>query len=335
MRIALKDLPTQLSPTLSKPLFVFGDEPVLHQEAIELIQRFAKQHHFERERFDIRSPSDWLTVQSELSSQNLFSSKRLLECRIEGSVQTKILMPLLEMLPETLPSDTLLLIRCAKVEPNVQKTNYFKKIEHQCITVGVTTLTPNDTLRYIRESLTKAGFTPDPELVQLLFERTEGNLIATRCAIEQLKLLHPSEPIATHELSELISINTRFSVFALVDALLSGSLQRTTQILNRLQQEGVEPILVLWAITKEIRTILLVCDKLKKGHPQSRVFTEHGIWRRREGLVSQFINRVVPNELQTVLIEAKSIDDVIKGRTPGNPWRSLTQLCLHLTEMAA
>lgn len=317
---------TALQPTLAKHpnalYVVYGEEPVQQQQAVETLRQFAND--YERVVFDIHRPSDWDGIATELASLSLFSKKRLLECRVPN-VTLKLLEPL-SVFPKSTPN-RLVVITCGKLS---EKTAGFKTLEKNLIFVKVAPLLVNEMLSWIQQQLAKHQLNTDPAIASAILEKTEGNVVAASNAIEQLALLAPKPDETLTTLASILETQTQFSVFTLVDALLSGSRQRTSQILHRLRQEGVEPILALWAITKELRTLLSINYSLKKN--PNTPLSDYGVWRQRETLVKRFLHRVSPKTLATQFIATRTIDCQIKGQMTGDPWQSLVTLCLNLTE---
>jgi len=56
--------------------------------------------------------------------------------------------------------------------------------------------------------------------------------------------------------TESLADQARFDVYALTDACLLGDFNRALRIKSRLQSEGVEPVIVVWALVREIRAQL-------------------------------------------------------------------------------
>ena len=49
--------------------------------------------------------------------------------------------------------------------------------------------------------------------------------------------------------------SSRFDVFKLADATLAGDTARSLRILAGVRTEGIEPVLVMWSLTRELRTL--------------------------------------------------------------------------------
>ncbi|OAD21795.1 DNA polymerase III delta subunit [Candidatus Thiomargarita nelsonii] len=83
----------------------------------------------------------------------------------------------------------------------------------------------------------------------------EGHLLACAQEIEKLHLLYGKAQIDTTQVLDAVVDSARFDVFNWVDTVLTGDVPRLVRQLQGLQAEGVEVILVAWALNKEIRNL--------------------------------------------------------------------------------
>ena len=128
----------------------------------------------------------------------------------------------------------------------------------------------------------------------------------------------------------------RYNVDKLRQALLDGDPARCARLLEGLKGEGEAPLLVLWALTSEIRSLANLRQGLDDGQPlpallkAERVFDE----RRKQG-VQRALPRLPSSALRTAILHAARIDRMIKGLTGGDVWDEFLQLCLRITRSPA
>jgi DNA polymerase-3 subunit delta len=311
---------------------VFGDEPLQHQESIDTLWAFAKNAGYsEREIFEVTAHFEWESLQQSLNNPSLFSEKRLIECRLmEGKIGKVGAEFILKLIEKPLPQDIILLFSAQKIDTKIQKSPWFTALERSCCMVWARSLSASETLTWLKYKFSSAGLKAKSEDLQLLFERTEGNLLASALAIEKLVLYKGDKFLTREDILKVVGMDARFSVFDLVDAALSGSVERTSRVFSSLKSEGVDPILIVWAIAREVRTSLLILTKMQSGHLQPNVLNELGVWKRREPLMKSFIARFTIFKLQQILLRMKAIDEIIKGRIKGNAWSELLLICLSL-----
>lgn len=336
MRIQAKDLPQHLKRNLANCYFVFGDEPLQHTEALDNIRASVQQQGYtEREVFQMPANFEWAALLSSVNTPSLFSEKRLIECRLgEGKIGKGMADTLAKLATLPLSASVVFLLSAAKLDTKIQQSKGFLALEQKGITICARTLSTKEALVWIEHRLSVAGFKTTPESIQLLFERTEGNLLAASQVIEKLTLCFDPQKtpiLAIENIREIVGMDARFTIYDLVDAALSGSVERTTRIFSSLKDEGIEPILMLWAITREIRTVLTLLNKTKAQSLSSDLLSQQGVWKHRESLIRSFINRTSIPQLQKLLIQSKQVDDIIKGRLPGSVWTLLFSICLTLT----
>lgn len=330
MRIQIHDLQTQLNRGLAPLYFVWGEEPLQHQEALDGIRAAAKNAGYtEREILDITPNFDWNILQNTLHSLSLFSTKRVIECRLADGKLGKMGAELIKGV-QPLPIDTLLIISAGKIESAVQKSVWFTTLERLGISLCSRSLNPEEMTRWITQRFTDSGLKSTPALTQVLLERTEGNLLAASQAIEKLKLFSNSADLTPQTLEAVVGMDARYSLFDLVDAVIEGSKVRTSRIFNGLKKEGIEPILILWAITREVRTINPILKVAKRGLLTEDTFTQYGVWKHRRKRVGAFVRRTSLQKIHQFILQAKKIDDILKGRTSGDAWDGLFRLCLDI-----
>lgn len=337
MLIQAKDLPHALKRGLARFYFLFGEEPLQRKEACDILRTTARANGFtEREVFDVTPSFDWEWLLSSLNTSNLFGAKRFIECRLPespiGKVESAALLKLAQF---PIPQDVTLLLIANKIESKLQQSHWFSSLQSKGSAINARMLSPEENFRWLEQRLLQNGLHVDPENVGLLFERTEGNLLAAAQAIEKLKLHADGATVTTEDILQGVSIDARFTVFDLVDAALAGATQRTTQILLSLKEEGTEPMRVLWALAKEVRSLIQLMYKLKNNSLSSALLQEHGIWKRKEAMIKAFIQRSSIGNLQAILLQLKTVDDIVKGRALGNAWNTLFSACHRLTGAGA
>lgn len=339
MRIQAKDLPQHLKHSLANCYLVFGDEPLQQSESMDAIRLVAKQHGYnEREVFQITPHFEWESLSASVNTFNLFSEKRLIECALnEGKIGKGVADTLAKLATLPTPSNAssiLFLFSAPKLDTKTQQSKGFAELEKKGITICARPLSTKEALAWIEKRLSMAGFQSTPPVIQALFERTEGNLLAANQVITKLQLcVDPQQTpvLSIEDIQTIIEADTRFTIYDLVDASLSGSVEKTSRIFSSLKKEGVDPILVLWAITREVRTIIALFAKIHDKQVSNALLSEHGIWKHREPLIKRFINRFSLSSLQKILLQSKKIDDVVKGRMQGSAWDFLFSICLTLT----
>ena len=84
--------------------------------------------------------------------------------------------------------------------------------------------------------------------------------------------------------------------------------------------------MVLWALTRELRSLAEMAAKIEAGKGIDGVLGQ--VWGKRKGPVKAGLQRHNKVRWQQMLRRAARLDRVIKGAAPGNAWDELLQLTL-------
>lgn len=332
----MKIYPNQLSAQLHKNLatiyLVSGDEHLLVQESRDAIVKQAKEKGFATESpIQVEKSFSWDEFLLESRAQSLFSNQTILELRLQTS---KIGKPggnaILEYL-QSPPPDKLLLIISPKIDSSTTKTKWYTAIEKSGVIVTAWPIERNQLPAWIKERMAQVGLSTDAQGLNLIADFTEGNLLATAQEIEKLRLIHGSGKISAQDIENCIGDSSRFDIFQLVDTALSGNTKKSLHVLERLKEEGAEPILVLWALTREIRTLINIHFGLKEGKPIDLLFKQNGIWNKKQPIIRHAVNKLSLQHLYKLLQNAEKIDRTIKGLEVGNYWDDLASSLLNLS----
>lgn len=113
-----------------------------------------------------------------------------------------------------------------------------------------------------------------------------------------------------------------------MDTALKGNAKRMLRILQQLKEEGTEPVLILWALTRELRSLAAQAQALSQGMSQEKVWQEFRVFEKRKPLVRTALQRHTIQQIQQLLQQAALIDRIIKGLDAGTLWDALRKLVL-------
>lgn len=327
--------PEQLGAALSKGLapiyLVSGDEPLLVQEACDTIRRAARSAGFsERELYHCDANFDWGQVLTAANSLSLFSEQKIIELRLTTGKPGDKGGKVLQEYAQSPAPDNLLLIVANKLDGASQKSKWFKAIDDAGTHVQVWPITAAQLPRWIGQRLQQAGLRADSSAIDLLASRIEGNLLAAAQEIEKLKLLAPDNIVSYELMASAVADSARYDVFGLVDKALHGDARAAVRTLHGLKTEGTEPINILWALTRDIRSLVQISLLVTQGKSFELAARQAGIWDKRQPLIQTALRRLKPAHLQQLLRKANGIDKAIKGMRNAEPWDELLDLILNI-----
>ena len=335
-QLRVDQLARQLSAGLSPVYFIHGDEPLLVGECADAV-RFAarEQGYSDRQVFSVDTGFDWTTLCAASDSLSLFSERRILELRLSSGKPGREGARALCEYTNRLPEDTLLLIVSAKLEPAARKSKWVQALDKVGISVAVWPVHVAQLPAWIDRRMQKYQMLAGRDALQLLAERVEGNLLAAAQEIEKLYLLHGPGSLDLETVAELVTDSARYDIFVLVDAALAGDAVYAQRVLAGLRGEGIEPVLVLWALSREIRSLASMAWDMQGGATLARVLAARRVWEKRKPLISDVLQRIPGAQWWILLQRCAFVDRVIKARAPGSAWDELLQLVLRLAGVSS
>ncbi len=326
----------QLEPHLAKgpgPIYIIsGDEILLKNDAMHIVRKAAKTAGYtERVRITPEAGFDWEELYSLLYANSLLADKRLIEIDFRDTSVNKSASKILQEYAEKPAHDTILLIDIAKVDSKIAKAAWYKALEKAGHVVTIWPIPREQLPQWIITRAKKYNLTIQHDAANLLADHVEGNLIAAAQTIEKIYLLKNEKPLTAEVLQEFLTDESRFSLFDFIETLISCNKAKSLHMLANLRTEGIEPILVLWAITRELRLMGDLAQALQQGNSYESLFHKHRIFARRQQAVRQFLTRFNAKDCWHTLARATEIDNMIKGVTPGDPWNALELFCLRLS----
>lgn len=331
-KLRIDQLSNSLNKSLAPVYLITGDETLLVQESCDAVRKKAFQAGFsERERYTVDKQFEWSQLLSAANSLSLFNDKKIIELIIEngkpGTEGSKAICEYLEHASE----DNLLLITTPKLDGGTQRSKWVKQCEAKGHWLPIWPITPAQLPRWLGQRLQQFGLKADHQSLELLASRVEGNLLAAHQEIEKLRLLVKSDWLPAELIANTVADSARYDVFGLVDKALAGQTRETVKTLNGLKSEGTDAITILWALTRELRTLLTVAAAIEKGQSAGWAAKNAGVWDKRLPLVDQACKRLSHKQLCILLRQANGIDKSIKGLRKSDPWNELLELVLNLS----
>jgi len=331
VKIRLEQLGGHLARQLAALYVVYGDEPLLVQEALAAIRSAARDRGYsERDCLTVEAGFDWNRLWQSAASLSLFAERRLLEVRLGGAKPDEAGSKILQAYAKRPAEDVVLLLSAGKLDAGAQKSAWFTALEAAGIVVPVWPVEASQLPAWIEQRMRAQGLLPTPEAASLLAERVEGNLLAAAQEIARLQLLFGGGAITAEQLLEVVGDSARYSVYALVDAALAGQTERVARIVYGLRDEGIEPVLLCWALHREIRLLALLAFATAQGQALERELTRNGVWEKRKPLLRRALQRLPVNVCRRLLDRCARLDRMIKGVEEGSPWDEILSLGLNL-----
>jgi len=340
VQLKLEHLGKHLTQALSPLYVVTGDEHLLLQEAVDRLRATARAQGFsEREVITVAGHFDWGQLQAANQSLSLFGERKLIELRIPTGKPGKEGSKALQDYCGALHDDTLTLISLPRLDRATREGAWFSALAQHGVVIEVPTVERAQLPQWIATRLAQQQQSANPEALEFIAARVEGNLLAAHQEIQKLALLHPPGPLSTEQVHDAVLNVARYDVFKLSEAMLAGDAPRLIQMLDGLRGEGEAPVLVLWAITEEIRTLTKIHQGKRLGRPLAQLLRDHRVWGARERLLPSALERISPARLRAALSRTALLDRISKGLKSevlhNDFWLEIEKLALALCARSA
>lgn len=337
MKVAIEDLAKRLracgSDTLPKIILINGTEPLLIEEALDDVRRITKEFGFsERIKYQVETGFDWSTLTGVGQAMSLFSDKRILELRVPKSLGAPGTKAIVEYC-NNLPQDDILIVLMPLLDKRQRSAKWFKTLDSIAWVADGYEITKQQFPRWVKQRFQSRALRLEAGVAESLAELTEGNVLAAAQEIDKLQVLASDGAVTLELLERSLADQARFDVYALTDAVLLGDFNRVLRIKRRLKSEGVEPVILVWSLVKEVRMLAAISAGERMGQNRGQLFKEHRVWSKRESMVNAALNRLNPQECTKALLKAAHLDQTVKGQRyteVGDIWYQIEQVCAFL-----
>ncbi len=333
MRVALEELASRLTTSatnLPKLLVLNANEPLLLEEALDSARAiYQKAGYSERLRYQAETGFDWSQISGAGQSMSLFSDKRIIELRVPKSLGAPGTKALSEYSDNLTESDVLIVLMPA-LDKRQRAAKWCKAVDYAGWLVDGYDISPQQFPIWLKKRLQSRALRVEAGVIELMTAQLEGNVLAAAQEVDKLRVLAKDGAVNLQLVTDSLADQARFDVYALSDVMLQGDFVRLLRIKQRLQAEGVEPVIVVWALVREIRLISAIASALEQGQSRAALFKQHRIWSKREPYVNAALGRLNATHWQDMLVKAGHLDQTVKGqrfREAGDVWYQIEQLC--------
>lgn len=334
MRLAAEELSASLSKqgpdSLPKIILINGNEPLLVEEALDQVRLVLKPFGFsERLKRQLEAGFDWSSVTGIGQAMSLFADRRLIELRVPKTLGVAGCRAMVEFC-NTPPEDDILVLLMPALDQRQRQAKWAKLVENTGWIADCGEINAQQFPHWLKHRLQSRALRVENGVIDLLAEQLEGNVLAAAQEIDKLQVLAENGAVTLKLVSEVLADQARFDVYALTNVCLSGDFTRALRIKQRLQSEGIEPVIVVWALVREIRLLANLSANIAAGQNRSAVFKQNRIWSKREPAVNAALNRFGVEHWYALLEQAAHLDQSVKGQRyadVGSVWYQIELLC--------
>jgi DNA polymerase-3 subunit delta len=342
MRLALDELANRLVKqdvhNLPKIILINGSELLLIEEALDAIREGLKSIGFtERINHQLAPSFDWHAITGVGQAMSLFAERRIIELRVPNKLGVAGTKALTEYCGNP-PQDDILVVVMPALDKRQRQAKWAKVIESTGWVADCYGISAQQFPHWLKQRLQSRSLRVETGVVDVLAEKLEGNVLAAAQEIDKLQVLADNGAVTLKLLSESLADQARFDVYTFTDVCLNGDFPRALRIKQRLQSEGIEPVIVVWSLVREIRLLAMLAGNIAAGQNRAMLFKQHRVWSKRETLVNAALNRLNLTQWHHLLERAAYLDQTVKGQRPqavGSLWYQLELLCGELCGVKA
>ncbi len=325
-------LPSSLTRS-PRPIYLLSsDEPLLQREWLDAARQSLQQLGFaEILSYSVDAGFDWEALLQESQSLSLFSDKKCYILRFSSPRPGQVGAKYIAELCSAASDDSVLILVMPKLDMANKNTAWLKKIKQTGEVCELKPVYANQLAQWIAQRASAKGLQLDPQAAMLLADMTEGNLLATDQELEKLALsVEPGTLLNLEQIEQSISRSSRFTHYLLADACLAGQLKRAHKILQGLQQEGMVPVQILYALQGALEVLLQLKLAQQKGQLNANTWKSLRVWSSKQRLYSQALSRLGYRQIEQCLRSCAELDRINKGQQqpayPGADWMALATL---------
>jgi len=346
MQVRHDQLAVHLNKGLRPIYTLWGDEPLLSQEAGDAIRAAARAAgHTERQVHTVQGAHfNWSGLIGASQAMSLFADKQVIEIRIPSGKPGKEGSEALQRYCETLSDDVVTLVFLPKLDRQQQASAWFTALDGAGVSVRFDPIERKLLPQWIAQRLSAQGQRVQggeagQQTLAFFADRVEGNLLAAHQEIQKLALLYPAGELSFEQIEAAVLNVARYDVFKLGEAVLAGQVARALRMLDGLRAEGEAAVLVHWTLAEDIRGLKRVKDAMSSGKPLPMALRDARVWGAKERLFERAVPLMTDNALSELLHAAQVCDGLVKGLRhpdwPGEAWEGLKRLVLMTLQWTA
>lgn len=153
-----------------------------------------------------------------------------------------------------------------------KRRRFAKTLLDTCVSVEFANLSDMELLAWAKGKLKELNAQADEKALHQLVALVGNNVLKLTNEIEKLVTAALPDSLITYELVEKLVPNSReLSNFELTDYLLNKNRVRALQILNKILNDGAEPLMLLGLIANNFRRLFLAKELMRQGIDRKEV----------------------------------------------------------------
>lgn len=311
-------------------MFSGNDEALLRLSLNNYLDK-AKSENKRVITFSFLDKEAWDELILEMQTKDLFSQKTIVVLKVKKATFAKKSAEQLEKAMALSDNIKQLLVVIPKIKRATETSQWYQYAFKNGAIVEFNPLSTYELKQWTLNKLKVNKNTITQDALDLLLEKTEGNLEALVQEIEKINLSFDNCQIEKETLTETLFNQGNFNLYQWVDSCLNQDIKRASMIFQQLKTSGTEVILLLWALSKEIKTLAAIFDLTQKNKSLHQACLSLKIWQSKIHLYEKTLKIHNHTSLKCLHLCNHYCDNLIKGTNKTiNPWDFLEAMSLYL-----
>lgn len=269
-------------------------------------------------------------LSDELSSVSLFGDVRAVHCT---DATDKITDLLKSLLAEGKTFGNFLLVTAGNLPAKSKLRQLFEK-HPTCPALPCYQDDERGVQVLAATTFSENGITIDRDAMQYLVSHLGSDRAVSRGELEKLVLYAGDEKkLSLEDVQLLVGDSSARAMDELIQYACSGDIPRADALLQRMSEEGVQPIQVLRGFSRHLSLLHQFHDSQKKGATLESLFAKYRIFYKQEPMMRSHMQLWTPVRLQQGLARLLETERACK-RTGSNPMLLCARTMMQLASLA-
>ena len=306
-----------------------ADHFLLNDAALSIKKAWRLSGETDEKVLYINGEADWHTLIEEANSYSLFYEQVMLDVRFEKKTIDAMAKKTLNTYLNNINPQCLIILQAPAVP--LKQMQWLSNHE-QVTLVQASPLSGPALQQWITQQLKIRSISCVQEAPALIFQYTQGNMLAAAQLIEKLALLtDQSTTLTIEDIKTQLIDQCEYQLYELADACLTGNPEKALHLLQQACNNRTEPTLILWLLTQEIRNLIQLSHLVQQKIPFSTACDQQKIWPQRAHLYQKKLAHLPLPKLYQLLQKSNQLDQQIKTSQNLQTWNGLEHLALILS----
>lgn len=318
---------------IGRPCLLASSESVRLEACRDALRMAARAAGYaQTERIDASERQfDWNELARVSVSPGLFAERRLLDLRLGSGKLPKEAQLILQEILQRADPDLQLLLSLPEWSRAVERESWIREFARHGQVVSMWPLKAKDLPGWLSQRARGLQLQLQPDALELLLWRTDGNLLAATQALEKLALTHPGKNWDQAALAEQVADDARFSVFRLIEEAIGGQPLKMRRVLHALRAEGEEPARLMHWLTQQLTVMAELASHASGNAALARDWLRsQRVFEPLASIMLSAHRRHSPQQWASLYLQLEQVDRAAKGRDAEPAWLALERLLLRV-----